>query len=85
MTITMPSNRAFNQDVNRAKRAADDGPVIIADPGEPAYGLLRHEDYRRLTGGGATLREMLAQPGLDDFEVDPPRLGTGLWRPADLA
>jgi prevent-host-death family protein len=85
MTITTLSSRDFNQDVSRAKRAADEGPVIITDRGEPAYVLLRHDAYRRLVGGGPTIRELLDLPGTEDVEFDPPRLGGGLFRPADLS
>jgi prevent-host-death family protein len=84
MTVTRISSRAFNQDVSRAKRAADAGPVIITDRGEPAYVLLRHDEYRRLAGDGPTIREMLDQPGAEAIEFDPPRLGGGIFRPADL-
>jgi prevent-host-death family protein len=85
MTVTTLSSREFNQDVSRAKRAADEGPVVITDRGEPAYVLLRHDAYRRLTGDGPTIRELLDQPGVEDIEFDPPRLGTGIFRPADLS
>lgn len=84
MTTTMTS-REFNQDVSRAKRAADEGPVIITDRGEPAYVLMRHDAYRRLTGGGPSILDLLAMPGVEDFEFDPPRLGGGLFRPADFS
>ena len=82
MTVTTLSSREFNQDISRAKRAADEGPVIITDRGEPAYVLLRHDAYRRLTGGGPTSREMLGQPGAEDITFDPPRFGGGIFRPA---
>lgn len=85
MTVTTLSSREFNQDVSRAKRAADAGPVIITDRGEPAYVLLRHDAYRQLAGGGPTIRDLLDQPGVEDIEFDPPRLGGGLFRPADLS
>lgn len=85
MTVTKLSSREFNQDVSRAKRAADDGPVIITDRGEPAYVLLRHDAYRRLAGDGPTIRELLSEPGAEDIEFDPPRLGDGIFRPADLS
>ena len=42
MPNTILSSREFNPDVSRAKRAAEDGPVIITDRGQPAYVLLRH-------------------------------------------
>jgi prevent-host-death family protein len=85
VTVTTISSRDFNQDVSRAKRAADEGPVIITDRGEPVYVLLRHDAYRRLTGEAASIRDLLAEPGVEDIEFDPPRLGGGLFRAADLS
>ncbi len=85
MAVTKLSSREFNQDVSRAKRAADRGPVIITDRGEPAYVLLRHDAYRRLAGRGPGIRELLGQPGAEDIEFDPPRFGTGIFRPPTLS
>ena len=85
MTVTRLTSRDFNQDVSRAKRAADTGPVIITDRGEPAYVLLRHEDYKRLTGKGKGIRNLLGQPGAEDIAFDPPRLGGGTFRRAKLS
>jgi len=69
------TSREFNQDVGRAKRAANKGPVIITDRGRPAYVLMRHETYRRLAGQGASIRLLLADPESADVEFEPPRLG----------
>jgi prevent-host-death family protein len=77
---TKMSSREFNQDVSRAKRAADRGPVVITDRGEPAYVLLRHDAYRRLLGKAQSIRDLLGQPGAEDIEFDPPRLGTRPFR-----
>lgn len=44
------TSREFNRDVSAAKRAAANGPVIVTDRGQPAYVLLRIDDYRRLAG-----------------------------------
>ena len=85
MKTTTLSSREFNQDVSRAKRAAHKGSVIITDRGEPAYVLLRHESYRRLVGGGPTIRQLLDLPGADDIEFEPPRFGGGKFRPPDLS
>jgi PHD/YefM family antitoxin component YafN of YafNO toxin-antitoxin module len=85
VTTTTISSREFNQDVSRARRAADKGPVIITDRGEPAYVLLRHDAYLRLAGDEPTIRELLDRPGVEDIEFDPPRLGVGIFRPADLS
>jgi len=84
MTTTITS-RDFNQDISRAKRAADEGPVIVTDRGEPAYVLLRYDAYRKLTGKRQNMMEMLRLPGVEDIEFDPPRLGHGLFKVPDLS
>lgn len=85
MVITKISSREFNQDISGAKRAAESGPVIITDRGRPAYVLLRHDTYRRLVGGGPTILALLDQPGVEEIDFDPPRMGEGLFRPVDLS
>jgi len=65
MTTTI-SSREFNQDLGRAKKAAQDGPVIITDRGQPAHVLLSIEEYQRLTGPPMSIIEMLAMDGADD-------------------
>jgi prevent-host-death family protein len=69
------TSREFNQDVARAKRAANEGPVIITDRGRPAYVLIRHETYQRLAGRGPGIRALLAHPQSEEVAFDPPRLG----------
>jgi len=78
------SSREFNQDLARAKRAAEKGPVIITDRGTPAFVLLRFEAYRRIAGAAPSLPDLLAQPGGEEFEFEPPRFGTGTFRFPDL-
>ncbi len=72
--MTTVSSRAFNQAPGRAKRSADQGPVIITDRGRPAYVLLRHEDWKRLRGDRPSLRETLDLPGVEEIEFEPARL-----------
>lgn len=84
MAMTTLTSREFDQDVSRAKQAAEAGPVVITDRGEPAYVLLSHEAYRRLLGEEPGIRQLLDLPGLEDVDFDPPRLGTGLFRLPDL-
>ena len=69
------TSREFNQDVARAKRAANKGPVIITDRGRPAWVLMRHDTYQRLTGRGAGIRSLLAHPESEDIILELPRLG----------
>ncbi len=67
--------REFNQDISAAKRAADQGPVVITDRGTPAYVLLRHDAYERLVGRGASIVDLIGQPGEEaNFDFDPPKL-----------
>lgn len=76
------TSREFNQGVARAKRAAQQGPVIITDRGRPAYVLMRHETYRRLSRRGAGIRALLAHPESEEVAFQPPRLGDEVLRPA---
>ena len=78
------TSREFNQDVARAKRAANEGPVIITDRGRPAFVLLRHDAYQRLVARGLGIRALLAHPESEDVAFEPPRLGTEPMRPTAL-
>ncbi len=78
------TSREFNQDVGRAKRAANEGPVIITDRGRPAYVLMRHETYQRLAGQGLGIRTLLSHPESEDVAFEPPRLGDNRLRLAEV-
>ena len=80
-TIT---SREFNQGVARAKRAAKEGPVIITDRGQPAYVLMRHETYRRLSRQGPGICALLAHPESENVAFEPPRMGDEKLRFAAL-
>ncbi len=84
MNMTLMSSREFNQDVARAKRSADAGPVLITDRGKPAYVLLRHDEWQRLAGPSKSLLEALDMTGGGNIEFDPPRLSGPLFRAPDL-
>ena len=84
LSVTTLSSREFNQDTGRAKKAAQDGPVFITDRGKPAHVLLSIEEYRRLSGSGFSIVELLGLPGVEDIPFDPARLGE-LQRRADLS
>lgn len=72
MTITTLSSQEFKQDSNRAKKAAKEGPVFIADSGKPTHVLLSIEAYKELTGGRAKIADVLAMHG-PVIAFDPPR------------
>lgn len=86
MAITTLSSREFNQDTSRAKKAAENGPVIITDRGRPAHVLLSIDQYRKLAGRKKSLGEMLAmkKPDRIDSDFEFPKLGTELSQPAEL-
>jgi prevent-host-death family protein len=69
------SSREFNQDVAKAKRAAQTGPVTITDRGRPAFVLMTYEDYLRSSERQRSLVDMLADERPEaDFDFEFPRL-----------
>lgn len=68
---TMTSREA-NQDFSRAKREAKTGPVIITERGRPASVLMSYDEYKRLTEKPKSLFDLLAAPGQEDVEFEPP-------------
>ena len=76
--ITTIPARQFARDLAGAKRAADIGPVLITDRGNPAYALLRIDDYYELAAerhfGRSLLALMDALPATSTFDFEPPRL-----------
>ena len=83
MNITTISSRQFNQDASGAKKAARQGPVFITDRGQPAHVLLSIEEYRRLTGAGGNIADLLAMDEGVDIDFDPPK-AVIVGRPVDL-
>jgi len=82
---TTISSREFNHDIGSAKRAAETGPVIVTDRGEPAFVLLRYADYRRLADQGeASILDLLDHPDSAAIDFEPPRLGQERMQPPDL-
>lgn len=71
MTITTLSSRELNQDVTRAKKAAQNGPVFITDRGKPAHVLLSIEEYQRLTHQRRNIADALAMPDVADIDFEP--------------
>ena len=74
MTITSLSSRELNHDVSSAKKAAQNGPVIITDRGKPSHVLMTYGEFERLTGKRRNLVDALSMPGLSDIDFDPLRV-----------
>lgn len=87
MPVTTLSSREVNQDLGRAKRASNSGPVIITDRGRPSHVLLSYEEYERLTNQrrqASIIDELGLPPGVEDIEVEFPR-SRELALPADFS
>jgi prevent-host-death family protein len=84
MTITTLSSRQFNQDVSKAKKAAQLGPVIITDRGRPAHVLLTFDEYKMMTSTPTRIADLLAMPGASDIELKIPKM-RDLAQSADLS
>ncbi|QGM45112.1 type II toxin-antitoxin system Phd/YefM family antitoxin [Methylocystis heyeri] len=70
MAVTTLSTREVNQDLGRAKRASESGPVIITERGRPAHVLLTYDEYQRLAGQYRQvniLDELGFSPGVEDM------------------
>ena len=69
-------------------RAARRGPVPITDRGEPTFALMSIDEYRRLGGGGAPPRTLLAVmdslPAAPDIDFEPARIAGRPVRDAAL-
>lgn len=83
--ITTMSSAEFSRNSNEAKKAAEKGPVFITNRGKPAHVLLTIEDYRKLTGKTMNIIDLLAMPGMENVEFEPPKLGDNVFHPADLS
>lgn len=71
------TSREFNRDVSYAKREARIEPVLITDRGQPTHVLMSIEDFRRFTGEGDSILEILAAPEL--VELDATDAADGAW------
>ena len=78
--MTTVTAREFNRDVSAAKRAADEGPVVITDRGVPAYVLLSFADYN----GMRDRRSLVDVLQMDEDVEFEPVLSRGLPRAAEL-
>lgn len=74
MPITTMTSREFNQDLSKAKRAAQKGPVMVTDRGKPALVLLSVNEYEKITGTGKNILDLLAMPEAAALDFSPPKL-----------
>lgn len=79
------TSREFNQDVSKAKRAADKGPVFITDRGTPAHVLLNIDEYHKLIASPQSVAELLSMPETAEIEFEPRRIKNIVSRSVDLS
>ena len=79
------TTREANQDFSRAKREAKLGPVIITERGRPANVLMSYDEYTKLTGQPKSLFDLLAAPGQEEVEFEPPPRRKAEPRRVDLS
>ncbi len=80
----MITSRESDRHPGSAKKAAEEGPVIVTDRGEPAFVLLTYEAFRRLSGDvNPSLVDLLRQED-GDFDFEPPSLTGDVARPLEL-
>ncbi|PZU80719.1 MAG: prevent-host-death protein [Shinella sp.] len=68
------TSRELNHDVSSAKKAAQNGPVIITDRGKPSHVLMTYDEFKRLSGKRQSLVETLSMPGLSEIDFSPERV-----------
>lgn len=73
LATTTLTEFAFHQDVSAAMRAACEGPVFVTERGRATHVLLTIEAYQRIVGGGASIVDLLAFPGAEVVDFEPPR------------
>lgn len=79
------SSREFNQDVSKAKRAAEQGPVFITDRGTPAHVLLTIEAYHKLIKEESSVASVLSMPESADIDFVPDRSTESSLRKVDFS
>ncbi len=83
MPITTMTSREFNQDLSKAKRAAQEGPVMVTDRGKPTLVLLSVNEYEKITETGKNILDLLAMPEAAALDFSPPKLKLNS-KPVDL-
>lgn len=84
MTMTTISSREFKQNISRAKKAANSGPVFITNRGNHAHVLLSFKLYQQITKQKRNIADALAMPGAANIEFEPERT-LNFLKQADLS
>ena len=73
MSFASMTSADFNQNPSKAKKAANEGPLVIAENGEASYVLVRYDDFKDHWRKSKSLYDALNDKGSkfdDDFTPD---------------
>jgi PHD/YefM family antitoxin component YafN of YafNO toxin-antitoxin module len=74
MTMTCISSRELNQNITKAKRDAQKGPVFITSRNKTTHVLLTVEDYRKMIGDRKSILDALQPPEGVSFDLETERV-----------
>ena len=74
MRFSYITSAAFNQNPSKAKKAANEHPVVITDHGKEAYVLVRYSEFAANWKRSSNLLEALQDPRAIDRDFDPDRV-----------
>lgn len=75
MRMSYMTSAVFNQNPSKAKREADERPVVITDHGRESYVLMRYSDFQAHWRKSKSLLEALRDPNaVKDKEFEPDRV-----------
>jgi PHD/YefM family antitoxin component YafN of YafNO toxin-antitoxin module len=76
MRMSYMTSASFNQNPSKAKKKANERPLVITDHGEASYVLVRYAEFEANWKRPKSLFEALRDPGAASDKVfDPARVG----------
>jgi prevent-host-death family protein len=78
MRMSFMTSAVFNQNPSRAKKEADERPVVITDHGKESYVLMRYSDFQAHWQKPKSLLDALRDPNaIKDKDFQPDRIDFG--------
>jgi len=78
MRMSFMTSAVFNQNPSKAKKQADERPLVITDHGRESYVLMRYSDFRAHWRKSKSLFDALRDPhAVSDKEFQPDRVDFG--------
>lgn len=78
MRMTYMTSAVFNQNPSKAKKEADEQPLVITDHGKASYVLMRYADFKAHWRQSKSLLDALRDPNaVSDKEFEPGRVDLG--------